>query len=139
MKKTVLKVIILVMLATPCLAEEAVPEWMDAMHGTRWISTCHTKPYDCTFAFYDGNVYGLESWGLCWIMGVKYYGELPFVTLYPRHNESSLKNIAMFQPMIGLGIEFWVLDWPPFISIALFYKVSDDWEPAGCEDPGNVG
>ena len=137
MRKTILAVLMLLVFMTPCLPDETVPEWMNALNGTLWQSTCHTKIYTCNFGFCDGDIYGMESWDYCWIKGVQYYGDWPIVIYNTKQSRPGFRSIDIFQPMLGFGISFWIDDSPPYLSIALLHKVSDDWEPAGCEDPGN--
>ena len=88
-----------------------------------------------TSDYNSGDVYGFDR-DFCWNMRVKYYGELPIISFYPSQNDSGFSDIAIFLPIIGCGIEIWRFDRPPYLSIAFFYKVDDDWEPARCSDQG---
>jgi hypothetical protein len=67
MKKLILAVLMAVMLATPCFAQEVEPEGIFSLHGTLW-QTLPTGvqllpfppslvPIDWEFGFYGGEVY----------------------------------------------------------------------------------
>ena len=120
MKKSILAVLMIVVVTTPCLAQEVEPEGIFSLHGTRWEGILGFIGY----GFYDGEVYPKPKTGFA------YYVDLGIVSFFFRSNLYSLNTVefGIMQP-IGIGIAMGVYESPfffPFVSIAVLIKVEDN-------------
>lgn len=144
MKKTILAVLMAVLIATPCFAEEVEPEGIFSLEGTLW-NVCSVffpplDPYgievtcDLDYGFHHGIVYGCKNAGLgysCWQTHVKYI-DTPVISI--------LYGVTLTPPSILLAIlqtsSFGVLTaYMPPISfwLGIMSKTDDNWTPTEVE------
>ena len=158
MKRTILVVLIAVMFATPCLAQEIEPEGMFSIEGTRWDNNCQigfgivcgVSPFICLpqvgwrcdyddWAFYEGDVYRCTD-DHCYIDSNFSYIDTPLVSICS-HIETSFfeghYEFAILQPS-GFGVYtnfLWAYGGKKgisallSISIGTMFKVDNDWSP----------
>ena len=152
MKKTILLVLMAVILATPCFAQEVEPEGIFSVDGTLW-SLCYiefglagfefTSSMDCTsVGYYQDKVYWCEEGSFCSATNM-FYIDLGLVGIT---YISVLGNgLAIMQPSIGLGVYSQIgfspgdcaprYCLPPSfgISIGIMFKTDDNWTPPEVE------
>lgn len=156
MKKIILLVLMAVMLATPCFAQEVETEGIFSLHGTEW----HMLPiglqilpfpwifyapnYGFSFGFHNGTVYPLR-------LGDYYYIDLLVFSIFgPRITLTThigthiggpgqgFSYFGILQPIgIGILVEFGQLVRPPFYPFMtrmfLLIKTDDNWTPVDLE------
>jgi len=158
MKKTILVLLIAVMTATPCLAQEIHPDGIFSIEGTLWESLpigLYIFPYpwltsdvECRVGFYGGGVYLCSS--PCSYLGSSpssFYVDILGCSVFYIEGgvHSSLGQLpsyfGIFQPIgIGMVVKSAFRDGPPdlfpyipnlfpSISIALLIKTEDNWKP----------
>jgi hypothetical protein len=143
MKKLILSVLMVVMVATPCLAQEVEPAGIFSIRGTVWqavtsnlilpITDTNSSP-DRALSFYNGRVYnnidGLITPAFYLnMLGVSVYfiGYAQFPILYAT-------EIGIMFPAVGegmsmmFGLTHGIL---PVLEITQFNKTADDWTPPG--------
>jgi hypothetical protein len=98
MKKTILAVLIVVMIATPCFAQEVETDGLFSIEGTLW-SLAKTESY---YGFSDGTVYFCGN--VCLALTASSYIDFPFFCLFSYHDKNSIGYIF---PIIGMGIVFY--------------------------------
>ena len=143
MKKTILVVLMAVMIATPCFAQEVEPEGIFSIEGTRWEALpmgIHISPFppslepiDWGFGFYGGEVYPSGGYSfyidmlVCSIFSVEYG---PGATSRP-----VVFYMGILQP-IGIGMVIrWYMAYPNqfYLAISILIKASDNWAPPEVE------
>ena len=145
MKKTILVVLMVLMIATPCIAQEIEPEGMFSIEGTLW-TTCGipfftTPPFvwlpKCyNMGFYEGAVYGLSDNAssidllVASIVTDSYTSESGDWDIF----------LGIMKP-IGIGVFTMLLYTPESMSplnphpatfiyvIGIMFKIDDDWKP----------
>jgi hypothetical protein len=152
MKKTILVILMAVMIATPCLAQEVEPEGLFSLNGTLW-NICSIaffpEPIMPPFVeiacgeemgFYQGKAYNSS-------LDSGYYIDLGVVSIAYGMSIGGDTNryiLAIMQPAIGFGVESVVLfhHWCgkygcaiPFFGyvIGIMHKINDNWTPPGLE------
>ena len=152
MKKIFSVLVVLVMVATPCLAE-VKPESLFSLNGTAW-NTCYVVlgfglPFiesSCEgrdMAFYRGAVYFCDDASFpdtCSGIPLHFYIDLGVVSIvmgvFP-----FLYNLAILQP-IGLGyyssagFPWWNENGRLFYLNGLMNKVNDNWTPTDADNDG---
>jgi len=135
MKKLILTVLMVVMVATPCFAQKLETDGIFSLHATRWLTTGHMGMDNYYYGFYEGNVYGMQgsysSYG-CVMFEDYFYVDLLVISYYITFWESRIRTINIFQPMIGIGFTIDITDNPPYFWIYLLFKVENNWVPQGC-------
>ena len=138
MKKTIMLVLMAVILATPCFAQDVEPEGIFSIEGTRWEALpmgVHISPFppslepiDWGFGFYGGEVYGYHTY-FCIDMIVC---SIFFVGINPGAGGGSLPQyFGILQP-IGIGIVFEIYARgfiPPDLTVGILIKTNDNWKP----------
>lgn len=151
MKKSILVILMLVMTATPCLAQEIEPEGMFSLDGTRWrglaIAFFPFPPFVIVgteyIGFYNGKVYGYRSYGDYYFpIEESSYIDLPMVSIaYSIEgipSEAGSISLAIMQP-IGIGVmtSIDIMNfYPPkipFFTIGIMFKADDNWTPPEVE------
>jgi len=115
MKKTILVMLMVLMISTPCLAE-VEPDGLFSIEKTLWESD---RSY---YGFYQGTVYRCNyDMGafLCSEMDNSFYIDLFLVSIFTGTFNSS----GILFPLSGIGVLY------DSISIRLLSKVDDDWIP----------
>ena len=136
MKKIIFVVLMTVMIATPCLAQEIAPEGIFSLHGTVWqeylgitILPIPGMPgFDPTgneSYFYGGRVY--NSWG-------SYMGSYVDLLAFSFSFSYSflICETGIWFPAVGIGtsIEGGLFHGIfPYLRINLFNKIEDNWVP----------
>ena len=141
MKKTILVVIMVVMIATPCLAQEIEPDGLFSLEGTEWrrigvaIRTAIPpfRPIDDTVYFTDRTVQ-TTSGTIAIIWDVDNY--LDFLVLSVAWGGSIYHRAMMIlQPAIGVGVfsglvyDMSRITSPPRlvgVSFGVMFKIDDD-------------
>jgi hypothetical protein len=121
MKKVILIVLMLVMVATPCPAEVEL-DGIFSIEKTLW------GRYGEYFGFYQGNVYHcLETKVLeCWRTEYSFYIDSPLVGIFVCNDDFIYANYVgvLFSPLyIGVWASSDHIRWQ------LIFKVEDDWVP----------
>ena len=147
MKKTILVILMMLIITTPCLAQEVEPEGMFSIEGTQWkiLPGLQIFPFPWIWTrgtdigFWDGEVYAQAEYpyykGSFYVdmLGVSMFmyegGGGPFVSI----------GFGVVQPMgIGMMMESWIA-FPPYSFTGIFpdfslaiiplIKTDDDWIP----------
>jgi hypothetical protein len=115
MRKTILVVFVVVMLTTPCIAQEVEPEGLSWIHGTVWRKVEVEKSnidnsgemFGIYRGFYDGRVYGWTEryWGNRgsyegFVIGSFYEYD---TTLFGDYIAYSIVEEGILFPLIGIG------------------------------------
>jgi hypothetical protein len=145
MKKHIVSMLIVLMLATPCLAQEIEPEGIFSLHGTQWQAlpmAVQILPFPSlvplsrsVFSFYGGEEYPEGS-------GYGYYIDMLVCSIFKSSHRkfeggSYTKWYGVLQP-IGTGIVVeYHYEYIPYnifpteidLRIGLLIKVSGNWAP----------
>ena len=153
MKKTILALLMAVMLATPCFAQDVEPEGMFSIEGTLW-RLCHVTVsvpyfyigcYEWEMGFYQGYYSQTPIAAYTCDKGGIDCQEDPFLSVINLGVvsilwETSLSNnnwtyfLAILQPF-GLGLysrmrlRLGFSGFPTFYEIGIMFKVDDNWTP----------
>ena len=152
MKKLVLVILITVVIATPCLAQELEPEGIFSIEGTLWQEfpiSVQIFPFpwifynsDYYFAFYGGELYEGYKYDL---RPSRYYNvfymDMPmfsiFFTYFPTSTHQMTGCIGEYfgvmQPTIGMGmltVFGCTIYYTPAIGLALLIKIDNNWTPS---------
>ena len=152
MKKTILLVLMAVMIASPCFAQEVETEGIFSVEGTLW-GMCtfeYTRdPFssdvvcESQVGFYQGEIYGYlyGQHGYFHIQEPSCYDFLLVsIAAYSEHNPFGTSFVAIMQP-IGIGVFSWhkgQFDWTgetTYIDcgIGIMHKINDNWTPPEVE------
>ena len=151
MKKIVL-VVLMVMVTTPCFAQEIEADGLFSIDGTKWETLIgwqifplpwiflYPDMYDLEFGFYGGEVYpDLQAVEISFytdmlVSSVFYTNTAPIIPQAGGGGGRSL-FFGIMQPIgIGMVVEVFESYYPfPFISIALLIKTDDSWVPPDME------
>jgi hypothetical protein len=135
MKKTVLVVLMSLMFATPCLAENVKPDGLFSIEGTLWAIEGEDGE---SFGFYEGNVHISIEMNLCIeIMSSSYHDYLIFslfsykVDAGVTPNPYKIKCTGILFPILGIGfaIENDDQGGSKYKRQYLFNKANDSWQP----------
>ena len=140
MKRTILAIVMAVMIATPCFAQELEPEGIFSLHGTQWqalptglqiLPSPSLVPLDWEFGFYGGKVnlaydsfyIDMLVYSIFWRMDVHAGGG--YFAQY----------FGILQPIgIGIVVEYSAAPFPnKDLTVGLAIKVSDNWTPPEVE------
>ena len=142
MKKIILVVLMIVMITTPCLAQEIEPNGIFSIEGTEW----RIRSGDIRLGFHQGEIYHTyydlyegEKWRKCssstdgldpfyadlpvsyfQCVVLVYFGLVPF-TLYQR---------GFLIPSLGIGFGVYGLVFYATIIPNALVKTSDSWQPS---------
>lgn len=152
MKKTILAVLMAVMIATPCLAQEVEPEGMFSIEGTLWETLpigLQILPFpfiwpmnDLQIGFYGGEVY-LD--GSKRFVENSFYADMLVCSVFSGSYKntsigyvgSSVWYSGILQP-VGIGMVFGITFGGgaitvPMIHVALLIKTDNNWTPPAIE------
>jgi hypothetical protein len=151
-KKTILVILIAVLTATPCLAQEIEPEGMFSLHGTVWefqadeiwdyppTGAAPMCPLYPLYAFYKGKVYMKDCRDIWFEVESLFYLDLIGVSvMIPRFSFSPFtfcSSIRMFFPNgngMGYYYEVFLLGVSSALYIYTLEKVEDNWTPPEVE------
>ena len=164
MKRTILVMLLVVMVATPCLAQEVEPEGIFSIEGTRWgycligfgilcygLFCLPQVGWGCDYndwAFYEGDVLRCDGYH-CYIDSDFSYIDTPLVSIFSHIQTKFLRGghyeFAILQPS-GFGVYtnfLWEYGGKKGFSagllyrIGIMYKVDDDWSPYDQPIPRN--
>ena len=147
MKRTILVILMLVMFATPCLAQEVETDGMFSIERTEWVSLTVgimilPFPFPVNMeervGFYDGEVYPFRI-----SVTKSYYVDMGLASIYMYNGQSCSRtgcsermSFGIMQPN-GVGVTTMVAvtsDRPIFsLAIAVINKADDDWTPPDVE------
>ena len=149
MKKTILVLLMAVMIATPCLAQEVEPEGLFSVDGTLWgqceiIFTTTFEPFfsmncDKELGFYQGKAYSCEDY---FCAAIASYADMGVVSIawdiYPWNY-----YLAIMQPTIGFGAfteigrgcgcYHFMCSCQFDYEIGIMFKINDNWTLSGIE------
>ena len=151
MRKTILAVFVVVILTTPCLAQEIEPDGIFSLDGTLWKysyrevvvdilpspSSYYIVRHGGKIWFYEGNVYKFHSKGL-YVTGT--YIDTPVLGIsYEIKKEAEWMSFYLYvmQPTTGVGliIRFSYVDTSYMTQLVLglgtMIKIDNNWEPYG--------
>ena len=144
MRRTILGIIIVLLITTPCLAQEIEPEGLFSIEGTQWQSLpiwIQILPfpwlqiYEFSIGFYGGKIYRYPSSGFIY---ESFYLDMLVASIF-RYKESDHSFFAYYdgthfgilQP-IGVGVMIVSgrnLNFIPVLGVMILIKVEDDWTP----------
>ena len=154
MKKAILVILMAVMTATPCLAQEIEPKGMFSLEETLW-NVCRIGitinyklklefyPLQCnTMGFYQGTVYWCDE-NECFSTVMSYINS-PVVSIAYEIQFAYFYDLHIMQPTTGTGFTYQLywgesctssLGCNPFFDylIGIMLKVDDDWTPPEVE------
>ena len=133
MKKTILVVLMVLMVSTPCLAQEVEPDGIFSIGGTLWEATYIFPPeywggHMSEIGFYKGEVYGLGGLFSFYVnLGIASFFMVGMHEWYGRGI-----YFGLMQP-IGIGVMTFtgISNYPSAIvfTIASLVKAEDNWTP----------
>jgi len=145
MKKTILVILVAVMVATPCLAQEVEPEGIFTIGGTIWEALpmgiqifpfpSPQPMYNSEFGFYGGIVYP-------WKYNYSFYIDMLVCSIFWAYDVPTVGNgsiswsFGILQPIgIGIVVEY---DGPNYnrlasLKIGLLSKTDNNWTPPDVE------
>lgn len=159
MKRTALVIIVAVMIATPCFAQEVEPEGIISLHGTAWkvlVESCifpfpgigRIGDEEPDLGFYNDKLYRIQEYGVSYIENNSIYIDMIAFSIFTsnppfRRNSSITTHLTAGVPSydfgillpIGIGMRItWACTWYrhpllPFIDIELLSKTEDNWIP----------
>ena len=155
MKRTILIILMAVMIATPCLAQEIEPDGMFSLHGTKWnpLLGIVILPFPWIFpptsddfwayGFYNGEVYPrltssnvINSFYVDMIVASFFVSRREYLTGFPVRSLTTDIGIGIMQPM-GIGMMTLYSktegDLLPFLTMQLLIKTDDNWIPPDIE------
>ena len=152
MRKTILIALIVLLVSSPCFAQEVETDGLFSLHGTLWkVFISEHSVMSEWMGFYEGGVYpvsnnDIDSYGEqtylyepLWVSYDGNYVDFGVVSIFWAKIVSVAQEIhyGIMQP-IGIGMVFthWVttLNIPfPIPNIGLMVKVSDNWTPPDVE------
>ena len=115
---TILIVLMIVTITTPCLTQEIEPEGLFGIHGTVWrkigVEKLSEKTFGIDRGFYDGRVYGLKTtttWGQLCYHSKDYYHDFLAISFYKYEisvgtsgaDEWTIVEEGILFPLIGIG------------------------------------
>ena len=159
MRKMLLVLLIVVMIVTPCFAQELEPEWIFSLHGTAWKVLAEYLIFpppviigpigdeEPDVGFYRGKLYKIYSSGEAYIYGASFYIDMIVSSFFIDYSFMYWSSISThvgggvpeynFGIALPIGIGMWVkwaYQWYrhpllPFIRIELLIKTEDNWIP----------
>ena len=147
MKKIILVVLISVMLATPCFAQEVEPEGMFSLEGTLWVKL-EKNEMDSYTGFNGGEIYSIGTFSSeqfpvpteqCSPVSefpgndVCFYSTLPlFAMFYYDYVTMSKTHVYGFMlPQLSIGFKFYPSQFGDrlFRYVDVLIKVDSNWVP----------
>ena len=139
MKKTILIVLMLVMIATPCFAQEIEPDGYLTLEGTLWLALDRDE-YDNYIGFDKGEIYTItkqpDDTERCTARSqlpsnIKcYYTTLPFLAMFiyeHQYMEGKYFDLGLMLPHLSIGLIFSNPVHIIFPQAAI--KVDSNWVP----------
>ena len=143
MKKSILVMLIAVLTATPCLAQEIEPEGIFSLHGTEWqalpigvqiLPFPFVSPlFNSEFGFYGGKIYPT------WVFNASFYIDMLVCSIFWGVDIPGFRSggtywyYGILQP-IGMGMVVEMTYYPlPRIIIGLLIKTDNNWTPPEVE------
>jgi hypothetical protein len=139
MKKTILVVLMALMIATPCFAQEVEPEGIFSIEGTLWqtlptgvqiLPSPSLVSLDWGLGFYKGEVYALGGY---WRLDDSLYIDMLVCSAFwARGGNSITAPSVMYSGILqptGIGI---VVEWQKtydYMNIGFLVKTDDNWTP----------
>ena len=141
MKKTILAVLIIGMVATPCFSQEIEVDRYLTLEGTLWLGLDMNEG-ESQLGFHGGDIYSVfkapDNPERCIPCSKRepsicYYSNLPFVAMFYTENQDYMgtnKEWGLMLPHLSIGITFT----PIFTSFLYIYpqiyiKVASNWVP----------
>ena len=110
MRKIILAVFVVLMFATPCLAQEIEPEGLLGIDGTLWQSVKSfgnvDYPFKITYGFVNGQVYFGDILGRCQYFSSSSYEEFIIFSLVEYYGETQPCYSEYFTSFEGKGVFF---------------------------------
>jgi len=143
MKRTILVVLMLAMVTTPCFAEEIEPAGIFSIRGTVWQAVTSTlilpiidtdSSPDRVLSFYNGRVYNNIDGLITPAIYLNMLGVSVYFIGYAQFPVLNGTEIGIMFPAVGkgmsmmFGITHGIL---PVLEITQFNKTADDWTPTG--------
>ena len=145
MKKTIIVALMVLLVSTPCFAQEVEPEGIFSIEGTYWESlptatwTIPKLPYPfyCSVGFAGGEVFLSPSVLVSGTTRTNYINMLAFSIFIievepaaPTSKFGQAVGFGILQPAFGLGFMTWI-GWyhEPTITLMLLSKTDDNWTP----------
>ena len=146
MRNTILGILIVTLVATPCFAQEVEPDGLFSIGGTLWrfgteitFSTrppfLHINNINAELGFHQGTIYRCSE-DDCKLLPDVSYMDSPVLSIAYSFDSFGF-GLIVLQP-IGLGITTYFGTFFPggpgfFYSITMMFKVEDNWTPPGVE------
>ena len=148
MKRTILALLIVALIATPCLGQEVESDGLFSLHGTKWVplTAILILPFpwvfppnfedDFAYGFHSGVVYpGLSSR----FITTSFYVDMIVASFFmyraidtePYHPGFEAISFGILQP-IGVGVMIVyekASGFVPFVGVMILIKIDDNWTP----------
>ena len=147
MKNITFAVLLVVMVATPCLAQEIEPDGLFSIEGTMWggcfISLGTFKPFlimgcDLT-GFHQGTVYGCSGEGNCIPLPGSSYTDLLVVSIFSVNTLHQSIYGILYPSGLGMTMSFVNSSDPTILAIRfgirLEIKLDNNFSPPGQQPP----
>lgn len=140
MKQIILAVLMIIMIATPCLAQEVEPEGIFSLHGTEWqalptglqiLPSPSLVSLNWEFGFYGGKVHPYS---------VSFYIDMLVYSIFWAMQTGAgggyyAQYFGILQPIgMGIVVEYSAQPFPQKpLTVGAVIKVSNNWTPADVE------
>ena len=143
MRKIILSVLMVVIVAVPCFAQEVETDGMFSIEGTQWRARYIFPPYPLlttnAIGFFGGKVYWYSPRGWGQMENSFYVNALvaSFSIAISWENDFFVSTCAMQPAGIGVITNFGFGNLFPFllVQIGILQKIADNWTPPGVEPP----
>jgi len=140
MKRTILTVLMAVMIATPCFAQEVETDGIFSLDGTLWRITGQMGRQGYYYGFNQGNVYYLEG-SECWKEEVGFFVDSFLTSIFMTYSSRELEGKTYvdikYGNMLPIGIGFTTgisksEDGDPRILRWILIRTDNNWTPQDC-------
>jgi len=149
MKKTILVVLMVALVAIPCFAQEVETDGLFSIEGTLWetsekliYSNGEVRAFSREIGFYQGNVWTYRE-GSGWFPSSTRYINLPMIGVAHHFSFQLLwspsvwAELFIMQPSVGFGVLYhasygargWTFESTWDFRIGVMFKIEDNWIP----------
>ena len=136
MKKTILVVLMVVIVTTPCFAQEVEPDGIFSLNRTLWLLVAFGGGNQINYGFYQGDVYiqefGYPDIDKCTLLEDSSYLDLLAVSFFKidYYSVSRAEYGIMYPLGIGMMLSIYKPeDAPPRVNTYMLIRMSYNWTP----------
>jgi hypothetical protein len=135
MKKTILIVLMVPLIITPCFAQEVETDGLFSLNRTLWLLVAFGGGNQINYGFYEGDVYirelGYPAVNICSLLENSSYLDLLAVSFFKIDYSSSGAQYGIMYPL-GIGMMLSIYkpeDAPPRVNTYMLIKGDNNWTP----------